>query len=184
MCAADDAKANANAASAVAPAMEPWSEQVDFSLWSVARIKAFKESWKQISGPPLAVLRVPRLHIVAPVLEGLGDLALNGGVGRIPGTAHPGEQGNIGLAGHRDGFFRGLKDIARGDRIQLETSGKTEVYVVDNVVITGPKDVDVLRARATPSVTLVTCYPFYVKGSASRRYIVQASLQQHSSRGF
>lgn len=153
-------------------------ERVDFSLWSAERIKAYENSLKQRSDLPLAILRVPRLNMVAPVLDGTGDLALNGGVGRIPGTARLGERGNIGIAGHRDGFFRGLKDIAKGDTIQLETTRKTETYVVDKVYITQPEDVAALRPRAAPSITLVTCYPFYFIGSAPQRYIVQASLKE------
>jgi len=151
--------------------------KVDYSLWSAVRIKAYKASLKRESGPALALLRIPRLHIVAPVMEGIGDVALNVGVGRIPGTARPGEPGNLGLAGHRDGFFRGLKNIAKGDTIEVVTKGKTDVYAVDAVTIVKPSDVNVLRASATPSVTLVTCYPFYFVGNAPQRYIVHASLQ-------
>jgi sortase A len=155
--------------------------QVDYSLWSAVRIKAYKASLKRPSTPPLAVLKVPKVHIVAPVMDGIGDLALNMGVGRIPGTARPGERGNVGLAGHRDGFFRGLKDVVKGDTIELVTTRKTDVYVVDAVDIVNPRDVNVLRAGATPSITLVTCYPFYFVGSAPQRYIVHASLKEVSS---
>jgi sortase A len=152
--------------------------QVDESLWSAVRIKAYKASIKHLSGPPLAVLKIPKVNIVAPVMDGIGDLALNAGVGRIPGTAMPGGPGNVGIAGHRDGFFRGLKDIANGDKIELVTTRKTDVYVVDSVHIVNPADVNVLRSGATPSVTLVTCYPFYFAGSAPKRYIVHASLKE------
>ncbi|HMF90952.1 MAG TPA: class D sortase [Candidatus Angelobacter sp.] len=152
------------------------SRSVDYSLWSAVRIKAYKQSLKQ-SGPAIALLRIPKLRIVAPVMEGIGDVALNVGVGHIPGTARPGEPGNLGLAGHRDGFFRGLKDIHKGDTIEVVTAGKTEVYAVDDVKIVKPADVQVLRASATPSVTLVTCYPFYFAGNAPQRYIVHASLK-------
>jgi sortase A len=151
--------------------------KVDYSLWSAVRIKAYKASLKRESEPALALLKIPRLHIVAPVMEGIGDVALNVGVGHIPGTARPGEPGNLGLAGHRDGFFRGLKDIAKGDTIEVVTKGKTDLYAVDAVTIVKPADVSVLRSSATPSVTLVTCYPFYFVGNAPQRYIVHASLK-------
>jgi sortase A len=111
-----------------------------------------------------------------PVLEGTDDLILNRGVGLIAGTARPGDEGNIGIAGHRDGFFRGLKDVGPGDRIELAEEGKTETFVIDNIVIVDPKDVSILARRERPSLTLVTCYPFYFIGSAPQRYIVQASL--------
>jgi sortase A len=154
------------------------NQGVDYSLWSALRIRLYKESLKRYSEPPLGLLKIPKLHIVAPVLEGTGSLALNIGVGRIQGTAHPGERGNVGLAGHRDGFFRGLKDITKGDTIELVTKARTDVYVVDAVNIVSPADVKVLGAGATPSVTLVTCYPFYFAGSAPKRYIVHASLRE------
>src|SRR5262249_2881270 len=150
---------------------------VDYSLWSAVRIKAYKEGLKRETEPAIALLKIPKLRIVAPIMEGIGDLALNVGVGRIPGTARPGEPGNLGLAGHRDGFFRGLKDIAKGDTIEVVTKGKTDVYAVDSVTIVKPADVNVLRASATPSVTLVTCYPFYFVGNAPQRYIVHATLK-------
>lgn len=178
MRAFEEAKAHSEAGTGSVVDIKFRRQQVDFSLWSTDRVKAYKDSLKHHSEAPLAVLKIPRLRIVAPVLEGTGDLALNGGVGRIPGTARPGYAGNIGIAGHRDGFFRGLKDIAKGDTIELETARETDVYVVDKIYITNPEDVNVLRSGSTSSVTLVTCYPFYFIGSAPRRYIVQALLKK------
>lgn len=153
---------------------------VDYSLWSPARIKAYKESLGRRTKPPLAVLKIPKVRIVAPVLDGIDDLTLNAGVGRIPGTARPGQSGNIGIAGHRDGFFRGLKDVAKGDTIELVTTRETDTYVVDKVYIAQPDDVNILRSGSTPALTLVTCYPFYYIGSAPQRYIVQASLKRQT----
>jgi len=154
------------------------SLHTDTSLWSEQRVKAYKSSLGRNSAPPLAILRIPKLRLEAPVLDGTDDLTLNAGVGRIIGTASPGQMGNIGIAGHRDGFFRGLKDIAKGDTIELITLRRTDVYVVDKISITQPDDVDVLRQRFRPELTLVTCYPFYYVGSAPQRYIVQASWKQ------
>ena len=102
---------------------------------------------------------------------------MNRGVGQIAGTSLPGHGGNIGIAGHRDGFFRKLKDIRTGDSIELVTISGTDVFVVDQIRITSPTDVSVLRPRAKHSLTLVTCYPFYFVGPAPRRYIVEASLK-------
>jgi sortase A len=129
-------------------------------------------------GTPLAVLSIPKLGLDVPVFEGTGELTLNQGAGRIVGTARPGEQGNIGIAGHRDGFFRGLKDVRVGDRIELAVLGRRSAYTVDSITVVKPGDVSVLRARARPSLTLVTCYPFYFVGDAPQRYIVQASLAE------
>ena len=111
-----------------------------------------------------------------PVYDGTDDLTLNRGVGRIIGTARLGEAGNTGIAGHRDGFFRGLKDIAPGDRIDLVLTSQTSHYVVENIQITSPDDVSVLQPTPKASLTLVTCYPFYFVGSAPQRYIVSASF--------
>lgn len=155
------------------------SLHTDYSLWSEQRIKAYKSSLSKRMDP-LAVLKIPKLRLEAPVLEGTDDLTLNRGVGRIPGTALPGQFGNIGIAGHRDGFFRPLKDIAKGDTIELVTLRGTDIYVVDKIYITQPEDVSVLRAGPKPELTLVTCYPFYYAGSAPQRYIVQALRKQEA----
>ena len=153
----------------------PGIGNVDFILWSPQRIRAFKESLVGRQ-PALAVLRIPKLRLEAPVFDGTDELTLNRGIGRILGTAQLGHPGNVGLAGHRDGFFRGLKDIAPGDVIELTIPGRSDSYVVTDIQITTPEDVSVLRPTADTSLTLVTCYPFYFVGSAPQRYIVRASI--------
>jgi sortase A len=152
---------------------------VDFSLWAEKRIQAYKDSLLIASSLPEAVLQIDKVKIRVPVFEGTDDLTLNRGVGRIAGTAMPGATGNIGIAGHRDGFFRGLKDIAVGDQIDLVTTTERSTYIVDQIEIVRPEDVSVLRPRAGPSVTLVTCYPFYFVGDAPQRFIVHASIVSH-----
>jgi sortase A len=149
---------------------------VDFAQWSEKRIAQYEESLTTHFDPPLALLRISRFQLDAPVLEGTDDLTLNRGVGHIVGTALPGEEGNIGIAGHRDSFFRVLKNIKEGDTIELVTARRTEKYTVDHIVLVRPDDVSVLRSRPIPSLTLVTCYPFYFIGSAPQRYIVQAAI--------
>jgi len=111
-----------------------------------------------------------------PVFDGTDDLTLNRGVGRIIGTAKVGDTGNIGIAGHRDGFFRGLKDISVGDEIDLTMTTQKTIYLVDQIEIVSPSDVQVLGPRSAPSLTLVTCYPFYFVGDAPQRFIVHASM--------
>jgi sortase A len=150
--------------------------KLDFSLWSEKRIAAYEQSLTGQFAPALAVLRIAKVQLEVPVLEGTDDLVLDRGVGHIPGTVLPGEVGNIGIAGHRDGFFRALKDVKPGDTIELLAPGRADLYVVDQVVLVHPKDVSVLRPRPVSSLTLVTCYPFYYVGNAPQRYIVQASL--------
>jgi sortase A len=151
--------------------------KVDFKMWSQKRIEAYEHSLLEHFDPPLAILHIAKVDLEAPVLEGTDDLTLNRGVGLIAGTGRPGEEGNIGIAGHRDGFFRVLKDIGPGDTIELMTASRTDVYTVDQVVLVSPSDVSVLQARPGRSLTLVTCYPFYFVGSAPQRYIVQASVR-------
>ena len=151
-------------------------EGVDFTLWAEKRILAYKNSLVSKTDPPLAVLQIAKLQIRVPVFDGTDDLTLNRGVGRIFGTAQVGEPGNIGIAGHRDGFFRGLKNISVGDEVDLMMTAAKATYVVDQIEIVSPADVQVLQPRSTPSITLVTCFPFYFVGDAPKRFIVHASL--------
>ena len=155
---------------------------VDFSLWDTKRIQAYKESLLKNFDPPLAVLRINPIELEVSVLEGTDEITLNRAVGHIAGTANISSSGNIGIAGHRDGFFRGLKDIKLGDVIEISTSRETRNYTVDKIVIVKPEDVWVLNPRTSPSITLVTCYPFYFIGHAPDRYIVQASLVNAQSK--
>jgi len=154
----------------------PQARSTERSLWSPQRSRSYQATLSE-SAESLALLRIPKLHLEVPVLEGTNQFTLNRGVGRIAGTSFPGQAGNIGIAGHRDGFFRSLKEINKGDVIELVTISGTDVYLVDQIRITNPADVSVLRARTKPSLTLVTCYPFYFVGPAPNRYVVEASLQ-------
>lgn len=147
---------------------------VDVSLWSEARITAWQNT-RDLAGPtPLAILRIPRIHLEVPVLEGTDELTLNRAVGHIEDTATPGADGNAGIAGHRDGFFRGLMNVVPGDAIQLESLDGTDDYRIERTWIVNPDDVSVLDPTPGQSLTLVTCYPFYFIGSAPQRYIVRA----------
>ena len=148
----------------------------DQSLWSPGRVSAWRKALGAPAPDPLAVLRIPKIHLEAPVLPGTDDGTLDRGVGHIEGTATPGAEGNAGIAGHRDGFFRGLKDISPGDVIELDTIQRNESYRVERVWIVDPEDVSVLDPTSTRALTLVTCYPFYFVGSAPRRFIVRAVL--------
>jgi sortase A len=155
----------------------------DFSLWSEQRIKTYKHAGDKQAGVPIAVLSIPKIGLEAPLFDGTDKLTLNHAVGRIAGTAYPDEPGNIGIAGHRDGFFRGLKDVSVGDAIELKTHKGTDTYVVNQIQIVSPLQVGVLRPTPVSSLTLVTCYPFYFFGSAPERYIVTASLSTEKNGG-
>jgi sortase A len=152
----------------------------DLSLWSKTRIQKYRKSLFTRKDPPMAILRIDRLRIRVPVFEGTDGVVLNSGVGWISGTARPGGAGNvnIGIAGHRDGFFRGFKDIAIGDAVELSTQKLVSTYMVDGFKIVSPDRVGVLQARGVPSLTLVTCYPFHFLGDAPQRFIVNATLKR------
>lgn len=120
-------------------------------------------------------LEIPRLKLAVMVREGADEGTLSRAVGHIPGTALPGAIGNVGLAGHRDTFFRGLRNIRADDVIQVETTAGTYRYLVKSTKIVTPRDVSVLKASGGETLTLVTCYPFYYVGSAPKRFIVHAT---------
>lgn len=154
--------------------LTPGSE-IDFTLWAVDRVQAYKASLLEHIDAPIAVLRISKIHLEVPVFNGTGHRTLNRGVGRVIGTSQMSAGGNLGIAGHRDGFFRGLEDVAPGDVIELVHPGGSDFYVIDWTRITEPDDVSVLRPTVVPSLTLVTCFPFHLVGSAPQRYIVRAS---------
>ena len=155
----------------------PHATNPDLTLWDVKRIKAWQTALTRPAPPPLAVLRIPRLRLEVAVLPGTDDFVLDRAVGHIDDTALPGMDGNSGIAGHRDGFFRGLKDITAGDAIELETLNARQLYRVERTWIVDQEDVSVLDPTPVPSLTLVTCYPFYYFGSAPQRFIVRAARQ-------
>lgn len=149
----------------------------DFTLWNPKRVKAYKDSLSTKKDLPLAILHIPKIKLEVSVFNDTDDLTLNRGVGRILGTAQIGQLGNLGIAGHRDGFFRGLKDIGLDDIVELVRPGRIDRYVITQVRIVSPKDVSVLAFTSEPSLTLVTCFPFYYVGNAPQRYVLTASYQ-------
>ena len=143
----------------------------DQSDWSPGRIAAFAAAE---AGQPLAVLRMPGVALEVPVYGDTSERNLNRGAGTIAGTALPGSDGNAGIAAHRDGYFRKLKDVAVGDVVTLEHARGVRRYAVTELTIVEPTDVSPLAPTDEASLTLVTCYPFYFVGSAPQRYIVRA----------
>lgn len=126
------------------------------------------------NGQLLGRLSIPRLGLSSMVREGDDETTLSLAVGHIPGTALPGEAGNVGVAGHRDTIFRALQGIRKDDVIQFETLSGAHAFQVDSTRIVKPDDVAVLKPRDAPALTLVTCYPFYYVGAAPERFIVSA----------
>ena len=128
-------------------------------------------------------IEIPRLGVSAIVLEGIGKKTLRRGVGHIPDTPLPESGGNVGLAAHRDSFFRELKDVRKDDLITLKTLEGTYRYRVEWTRIVQPADIEVLDDAGTPALTLVTCYPFHYVGSAPERFIVRAVRADEAAAG-
>jgi sortase A len=145
----------------------------DQSLWGKARIAAYRASFGSQRDAPLGVLTISSVELVAPIFDGTAELTLNRGIGRIEGTADVGARGNLGLAAHRDGFFRALKDVQVGDTVSVESLDGTIRYRVTELLVVEPADVYVLAPTDATTLTLVTCYPFYFIGEAPQRYIVK-----------
>ena len=153
-----------------------YTPEPDYSLWSSKRINDYHEGNEQRDEAPLAIMSIDTLDLKVPIYNGTDEINLNRGAGRIKGTAWIDAPGNLGIAGHRDGFFRVLKDIELGDSIDMLThQGQTE-FVVSSITIVDPTDVSVLAPTDDSTITLVTCYPFYFVGHAPKRYIVKGEL--------
>jgi sortase A len=153
-------------------------KQADYKLWAKARLQAYRAVAHLKLDAPIAVLSIPRLRLTAPVFDGTGSTVMNRGLGRIAGTAALGTSGNLAIAGHRDGFFRVLKDIEPGDLIQIRTRRGEDIYAVVSRSVVNRRDTSVLQPTAFSVLTLVTCYPFYFVGDAPDRFIVKAVLRQ------
>jgi sortase A len=145
----------------------------DVSLWSQTRVEQFFESTRLPISEPIAVLRARSLALAVPLYAEASELHLNRGVGLIAGMSAPDQGGNIGIAGHRDGFFRALKNIQRGDVVEIETRARLHRYRIVAIDIVAASDHDLLRDTEEPTLTLVTCYPFYHVGHAPQRFVAR-----------
>lgn len=160
-------------------------------VYQARQERAFSDRERMASEPPAAKaamappdadplvlgrIEIPRVGLSAIVREGDDAKTLSFAVGHIPGTARPGEPGNVALAGHRDSFFRALRNIRAGDVIRLRVPGRGDEYRVDSTEIVGADETRVLASTRDAVLTLVTCYPFGWIGHAPRRFIVHARL--------
>jgi sortase A len=126
------------------------------------------------AGGLIGKIEIPRLGLSAIVMEGTGTSTLRHAACHIPGTALPGQLGTVGISGHRDTFFRPLRNIRRNDIITLTTLSREYRYRVASTMVVGPTDVAVLDPGKSETVTRVTCYPFYFIGAAPNHFIVRA----------
>jgi sortase A len=126
-------------------------------------------------GDVIGELQVPRLGLDAMVVQGDSSSNLRRAVAHISNSALPGELGNVALAGHRDTFFRPLRDIRAGDEIRFKTAGGTFKYRVESIEIVGPRDTKALQPSSGRDLTLITCFPFSFVGRAPGRFVVRAT---------
>jgi LPXTG-site transpeptidase (sortase) family protein len=148
----------------------------DTSLWAPGRIDDYKASLGASLPPVMGVLELPSVDLKVPVYQTASDLVMDRGAGIIDGMSYPHEPGNIGISGHRDGYFRVLKDVQPGDPIILQTLEGTKRFRIEDTNIVEISDKRLLQDTREQTVTLVTCYPFYFVGHAPKRFIVTASL--------
>ncbi len=172
--AASASAAAENTEEPAAPSFEV--DEPDMSLWAPGRIDDYKASLTADLPPLLGVLEIASVGLEVPVYSTSNDLTMDRGAGVIDGMAYPHEEGNIGISGHRDGYFRVLKDIKRGDEIVLQTLNGPKKFTIDTTQVVEISDTRLLQDTWDQTLTLVTCYPFYFVGHAPKRFIVTASL--------
>lgn len=148
-------------------------ELPNMELWSEARKTSYLSA---LNAKPkaLARLEVPTLDMNVAVYATDSDLHLDLGSGVIQGMDYPHENGHIGIAGHRDGYFRALQNVAVGDKLLLHTLNGVKAFVVEELLVINPNEVDHLAATDEQRLTIVTCFPFYFVGDAPQRYLVRA----------
>jgi sortase A len=150
---------------------------VDRPVAMRAKPKAAIASKRPAIGEIIGRVDIPRIKLSAAIAEGDDDRTLGKAVGHLPDTPLPWQRrGNVGLAAHRDGLFRPLANVRLGDDVRVVTPRGEYHYRVKKTHIVDPDDVWVLAPTATPTITLITCYPFSFVGNAPRRFVVQAEL--------
>jgi sortase A len=150
-----------------------WRKQMGPPIPPPALVRLRPETYQR--GEVIGEVEIPRLHLNVPVFEGDDAGILDLGAGHVPGTALPGQRGNICIAAHRDKDFRALRLIRPDDEIVLVTGRGELRFQVRATTIVTPNENQVLLPGPGRDLTLVTCYPFYFVGSAPRRFIVWAT---------
>lgn len=160
---------------------------IDAWLYQADQTRQFEQALKDVNlersggfgvvvseGSPLGRIEIGEIGLAAMILEGTDDGTLQRAVGHIRGTPLPGQDGNIAIAGHRDSFFRELRNIHLGDEITLTTLSGSKRYLVKSTKVVNPEQTEVLNDEGDNRLTLITCYPFNFIGSAPQRFIVSA----------
>jgi sortase A len=125
-------------------------------------------------GDVIGEIQVPRLGLSAIVVQGDSAASLRRAVGHLSKSALPGELGNVALAGHRDTFFRPLRDIQLGDEIRFKTPEHSFDYLVESIEVVAPNDIQVLEPSTGHDLTFITCFPFHYVGPAPKRFVIRA----------
>lgn len=146
----------------------------DMQRWSDSAKARYVEAIVAEPAPTVGTLQIPRLGLQVPIYAAASELNLDRGAGVIDGMAYPHELGHIGIAGHRDGYFRALQDLELGDRIELETLYGEKVFEVDDLRVVESSEIAYLAETADQRLSIVTCYPFYFAGSAPQRFLARA----------
>jgi len=134
-----------------------------------------------LEGSLVGRVEIPDLRLSAVIFEGTSDSVLDRGVGHLDDSALPGQPGNVVLAAHRDTFFRGLRNIHKGDVVRVTTPSGVRTYTVDSTEVVAPTQTSVMDPTPAPALTLITCYPFYYVGNAPKRFIVHARDDEYQA---
>jgi len=130
------------------------------------------------SAPDQAIrIQIPVINIDAPIVQGDGWEQLKKGVGQNVSSVNPGQNGNVILSAHNDVYgelFRFLDKLQPGDQVILYSQQRQYVYVVDRTALVEPTAVEVMASTGSPTVTLISCYPYLVD---KQRIVVFARLQ-------
>ena len=146
--------------------------------WNEYRVnRDVKYDWFNLQ--PIGKLTIPRLQINSIILDGSDNRTLAYGLGKIDNSTlihEPME--NIAIAGHRDSYFKELKNIVENDDVLLEHIEGVSKYRVEKTIIVNPEEIDYINNNKKNTLTLITCFPFNFIGSAPQRFIVQCKLIQ------
>lgn len=152
----------------------------DAHNYQALEMKKFKQAGRLseprilVEGDAIGEIQVPRLGLNAIVVQGDSPASLRRAVGHLSKSALPGEWGNVALAGHRDTFFRPLRDIQVGDEIRFKTPEHSFEYLVESIEVVAPANIQVLKASTGHDLTFITCFPFHYVGPAPKRFVVRA----------
>ncbi len=116
-------------------------------------------------------LEIPAIGLSQTLFEGVTLTSINRGPSHWPGTAMPGEIGNVVVAGHRTTYskpFWALNDLVPGDELIFTIDGMQTVYVLDHTEIVNPTDVHIIDQTHARTATLFACHP---RGSARQRIV-------------